>query len=76
MSYNPMIFMCNVCGLNDRVRRVGVWSVVATITVSIVCLQETKKYSFDLSFIHKICPKSFDAFEFLPSLGASGGVIT
>jgi exonuclease III len=39
----------------------------------IVYLQETKKQSFDLMFIKTICTPSFDAFEFIPSLGASGG---
>lgn len=39
-------------------------------------MQETKKENFDLGFIKKICPPSFDSFEFLPSIGASGGCIT
>ena len=42
----------------------------------IICLQETKKSDFDLCFIKKFCPPRFDKFEFLPSIGASGGVIT
>ena len=40
----------------------------------IVCLQETKKQTFDLMFIKNICPP-FDSFEFIPYVGASGGSI-
>jgi len=40
-----------------------------------VCLQETKKDAFDRQFLKNICPSSFDAFEFLPSMGASGEIL-
>ena len=42
----------------------------------IIGLQETKREDFDLNFINNFCPPGFDSFEFLPSIGASGGVIT
>ena len=35
-----------------------------------------KRDVFDIQCIRKFCPRGFDAFEFLPSVGASGGVIT
>ena len=41
----------------------------------IICLQETKKDSFDSDFIKKICPVDVDSFEFLPLVGASGGIL-
>lgn len=41
----------------------------------IVCLQETKRMSFDLQFLKKICPSSFDTFTFTPSAGGSGGML-
>lgn len=40
-----------------------------------VCLQKTKRDSFDLNYIRLFYPPIFDCFEFLPSLGASGGSI-
>ena len=40
-----------------------------------MCLQETKRQSFDLQFIRKFCPQNFDSFHFLPSTGASGGIL-
>lgn len=42
----------------------------------VVCLQETKKESFDSTFIKNFCPLAFDEFLYLPSIGASGGLIT
>jgi hypothetical protein len=41
----------------------------------IVCLQETKREHFDLKYIKNFCPKKFNKFVFLPSVGASGGTI-
>jgi hypothetical protein len=35
-----------------------------------------KKESFDDSYIRRFCSRSFDKFEFGPSIGASGGFIT
>lgn len=41
----------------------------------IICLQETKREVFDMAFIRNFCPLAFDAFEYLPSIGASGGIL-
>jgi hypothetical protein len=43
---------------------------------SIVCFQETKRESFDSSFIKNFVPKHFDKYAFVPSEGASGGLLT
>jgi exonuclease III len=42
---------------------------------SIVCLQETKRASFDNSSIRKFAPRRFDHFICVPSDGASGGLL-
>jgi hypothetical protein len=42
---------------------------------AIVCIQETKKSSFDCSFIKKFAPLRFDKFAFVPTEGASGGLL-
>jgi hypothetical protein len=34
-----------------------------------------KKCDFDHSFLRKFCPHRFDKFEFIPSVGASGGLM-
>jgi hypothetical protein len=35
--------------------------------------KKQKKKNFDTNFIKSFCPASFDRFEFIPSIGASGG---
>lgn len=42
---------------------------------SILCLQETKRESFDAPYIRNFCPKRINKFEFTPSVGASGGLL-
>jgi hypothetical protein len=42
---------------------------------SIVCIQETKRVEFDSSFIRQFAPRRFDAFDYIPSIGASGGIL-
>lgn len=64
----------NVRGLNSDKKWDAVRDRVISSACDVVCLQETKKHSFDPMFIKKICP-SFDAYEFIPSDGASGGSI-
>lgn len=41
----------------------------------VICLQETKKESFDDAFVRNFCPPAFDQYVVLPSVGASGGAI-
>lgn len=40
-----------------------------------MCFQETKREHFDAAYIKNFCPAQFDSFEFLPSVGASGGML-
>lgn len=42
---------------------------------SIVCLQETKREFFYSAFIRKFAPRHLDKFDFVPSVGASGGLL-
>lgn len=41
----------------------------------VISIQETKREFFDISYIRKFCPRVFDTFCFLPSVGASGGIL-
>jgi hypothetical protein len=38
-------------------------------------VQETKREVFDHQYVKKLCPPCFDAFCYLPSVGASGGIL-
>ena len=42
---------------------------------AIVCLQETKRENFDTRFIRKFAPKRFDKYDYIPLVGASGGIL-
>lgn len=69
------ILCWNVRGLNTDVKCLALRNKIDEANCSIVCLQETKKESFDHSFIRKCCPGRFGKYEFIPSRGASGGLI-
>jgi exonuclease III len=55
---------------------VGLANKIEESGCDIICIQETKRQTFDLAFIKKFCPRKFNKFEYLPSVGASGGIIT
>ena len=39
------------------------------------CLQETKKHDFDSGFIRNFAPRRFNKYDFVPSVGVSGGIL-
>lgn len=64
----------NVRGLNSDDKQLALSNAIAISGCAIVCLQETKKTY--LAFIKSCGPKRFDKFVFVPSRGASGGILT
>ena len=70
------VFCWNVRGINSDKKWVSIRDKITESNCDIVCLQETKKENFDLQFIKNFCPSQFDSFEYLPLVGASGGIIT
>jgi exonuclease III len=70
------IVLCwNIRGLNDKSKQLALLNAINTSACSVVCLQETKKCHFDIEFIKSCCPRRFDDFVYIPSTGASGGLI-
>jgi mannosylglycoprotein endo-beta-mannosidase len=65
-----------VRGLNSEKKWNSIRDKIVESRCEIICLQETKRDQFDLGYIKNFCPADFDAFEFLPSVGASGGILT
>jgi hypothetical protein len=65
----------NLRGINSEKKWVALSNKIEESGCDIICLQETKRESFDLAYIKKNCPKKFTRFEFVPSVGASGGLI-
>ena len=62
--------------INSEVKQIALRNAIYSSGHSVVCLQETKRVMFDMSFVKLFCPRNFDQFVFMPSVGASGGLIT
>ena len=69
------ILCWNIRGLNAKTKQLALLNAIKLSGCSVVCLQETKKSHFDMAFIKSCCPSSFDEFLYIPSNGASGGLI-
>lgn len=70
------VLVWNVRGINSEAKRLAIKNAINGYGCNVICLQETKCTSFDMAFIKTFCPHCFDKFEFVPSRGASGGLIT
>ena len=73
---NWNILCWNVRGLNSDKKLLALSNAISSSGCAIVCLLETKKPFIDLAFIKSFCPKRFNKFAFVPSRGASGGILT
>jgi exonuclease III len=69
------ILCWNIRGLNDSKKWEEVRNKVEESACAVFCLQETKKTEFDSAFISNIAPRRFDKYDFVPSVGASGGIL-
>ena len=70
------ILNCNITGINAEAKWLALKQKIEESAARIICLQETKREMFDLAYIHNFCPQRFNKFEYLPSIGASGGILT
>ena len=73
---NWNVLCWNVRGLNSEPKQLALFNAITASGSAVVCLQETKKHSFDNNFIKSCCPRHFDKFEFIPARDASGGIAT
>ena len=76
MNKSWNVLSWNIRGINSDAKLLAIRNAIDTSGCSVLCIQETKRESFDLAFIKTFCPKRFDKFAFAPSMGASGGIIT
>ena len=74
VSWNVLCW--NVRGLNSEANQLALSNAINSSGCAVICLQETKKSSFDNAFIKSCCPQQFDKYDFIPSRGASGGIAT
>jgi hypothetical protein len=70
--------MCSIRtseGLNGDDKKRALRAKIEERGCLVFCIQETKIESFDTSAMKKIAPKRFSKFSFVPSSGASGGLL-
>jgi exonuclease III len=65
----------NIRGINSDKKWNAIHDRLDDNNCDVLCLQETKRESFDLAYLRNFCSSSFDSFVFLPLLGASGGSV-
>jgi exonuclease III len=65
----------NIRGLNNDDKQKAVRAKIEESGCFVFCIQETKKEIIDYKLIKKIAPKRFSRFAFVPSVGASGGIL-
>jgi len=65
----------NVHGVNSSKKWNSIRDKISEAQCDVICLQETKHDFFDSAYLRKFCPPMFDQFCFIPSVGASGGMI-
>ena len=70
------VLVWNIRGINSNDKLLAIRNAIETCGCDVICLQETKRMHFDLAFLKTFCPKRFDNFAYVPSRGASGGIIT
>jgi hypothetical protein len=69
------ILCCNIRGINSMVKSDASRNKIDECGYAIICLQETKWEIFDISFIRSFALNRFDQFDFIPSMGAPGGLL-
>jgi mRNA deadenylase 3'-5' endonuclease subunit Ccr4 len=53
----------SIRGINSEVKWNSIRNKITEIGSDILCLQETKKESFDQAYIRKFIPRGFDSFS-------------
>ncbi|KAJ1296023.1 hypothetical protein BS78_01G267000 [Paspalum vaginatum] len=72
---NWNILSWNIRGMNHKNKWDALRQKLDESACAIACIQETKRESFDMRYIRQFAPKRFDAFDYIPSVGASGGSV-
>jgi exonuclease III len=66
----------NVRGINSQAKWNAIRHKISDNNCSIVYLQETKRAFFYSNYLKNFYPRHLSNFEFSPSVGALGGLIT
>ena len=68
------ILCWNIHGINASTKWDAIRNKIEESSCSIICLQETKREHFDISYIRNFAPRHFDNFDYIPFIGASEGL--
>ncbi|XP_073363557.1 uncharacterized protein [Aegilops tauschii subsp. strangulata] len=74
MAKSWNILNWNVRGLNDDKKHTAIAN-IEQAACSILCLQETKRELFDSNYLRNFFPRQLNEFDYVPSVGASGGLL-
>ncbi|KAJ1257303.1 hypothetical protein BS78_K109800 [Paspalum vaginatum] len=74
-SKNWNVLSWNIRGINHRNKWDALRQKIEESACAIVCIQGNKRESFDMRYIRQFAPNRFDAFDFIPSVGSSGGIL-
>ena len=66
----------NIRGINDSAKWLALRNKITEADCDIVCIQETKRENFDGRYLLSFCPIKLNKYDYIPSIGASGGIIT
>ena len=75
MNRNWNILNWNIRGINDPNKWLALKNKIVECNADIICIQETKRELFDARYLKNFYPRRINQFEFLPSVGASGGLL-
>ena len=65
----------NIRGINSKDKWLALRQKIDESDCNILCLQETKRETFDTAYIKNFFPSRLNKFAFLPFVGASGGLL-
>ena len=66
----------NIRGINSKDKWNAINQKIEESACVVVCIQETKREEFTTQYLRNFCPKRISKFAYLPSNGASGGILT
>lgn len=69
------ILCWNIRGINSDNKWDALRNKIDESACSIFFLQETKRDIIDSQYLKKFAPKRYDKFDYIPSVGASGGIL-
>jgi exonuclease III len=73
-KYSKILFW-NVRGIDSQEKWDALRDKISESACQVLCIQETKRETFDSFYTKKLCPRYLDEFASSPSIVASGGFL-